>query len=199
MWAAGAAATASALVVAATSGGVAFRAGGARLCCGRGRLCYSPRSSASHRASDPAGTRLGVSIVRLRRGARGARAQRPHRGARQSLRGRAAADEAASACASSVRKGTAPPVGAFVTLKARLNPPLAPLRPGGYDFARDLYFQRHRRGRLRARRDQARDRARCAGPWLRCAQRLSIRVRDGIDAAHPRRRCRATRAPSPPR
>jgi competence protein ComEC len=38
------------------------------------------------------------------------------------------------------RKGTAPPVGAFVTLKARLNPPLAPLRPGGYDFARDLYF-----------------------------------------------------------
>jgi competence protein ComEC len=41
-----------------------------------------------------------------------------------------------------VRKGTAPPVGAFVTLKARLNPPLAPLRPGGYDFARDLYFHR---------------------------------------------------------
>jgi competence protein ComEC len=40
-----------------------------------------------------------------------------------------------------VRKGTAPPVGSFVQLKARLNPPLAPLRPGGYDFARDLYFQ----------------------------------------------------------
>ena len=40
----------------------------------------------------------------------------------------------------SVRKGTAPPVGAFVSLKARLNPPLPPLRPGGYDFARDLYF-----------------------------------------------------------
>ena len=39
-----------------------------------------------------------------------------------------------------VRKGTAPPVGAFVTLKARLSPPLEPLRPGGYDFARDLYF-----------------------------------------------------------
>jgi competence protein ComEC len=30
-----------------------------------------------------------------------------------------------------VRKGTAPPVGSFVALKARLNPPLAPLRPGG--------------------------------------------------------------------
>jgi competence protein ComEC len=42
----------------------------------------------------------------------------------------------------SVRKGTAPPVGTFVELKARLNPPLTPLRPGGYDFARDLYFQR---------------------------------------------------------
>jgi competence protein ComEC len=41
-----------------------------------------------------------------------------------------------------VRKGTAPPVGSFVELTARLNPPLAPLRPGGYDFARDLYFQR---------------------------------------------------------
>jgi competence protein ComEC len=40
----------------------------------------------------------------------------------------------------SVRKGTAPAVGAFVTLRARLNPPLQPLRPGGYDFARDLYF-----------------------------------------------------------
>jgi competence protein ComEC len=41
----------------------------------------------------------------------------------------------------SVRKGMAPPVGAFVSLKARLNPPLSPLRPGGYDFARDLFFQ----------------------------------------------------------
>ena len=41
-----------------------------------------------------------------------------------------------------VRKGTAPPVGAFVDLKARLSPPLEPLRPGGYDFARDLYFQK---------------------------------------------------------
>jgi competence protein ComEC len=42
----------------------------------------------------------------------------------------------------SVRKGTAPAVGAFVEAKARLDPPLQPLRPGGYDFARDLYFQR---------------------------------------------------------
>jgi len=42
----------------------------------------------------------------------------------------------------SVRRGAAPAVGSFVRLKARLNPPLPPLRPGGYDFARDLYFQR---------------------------------------------------------
>jgi competence protein ComEC len=36
----------------------------------------------------------------------------------------------------------APPAGAFVEAKAQLNPPLQPLRPGSYDFARDLYFQR---------------------------------------------------------
>jgi len=42
----------------------------------------------------------------------------------------------------SVRKGTAPAVGRFVEFKARLSPPLEPLRPGGYDFARDMYFQR---------------------------------------------------------
>jgi competence protein ComEC len=41
----------------------------------------------------------------------------------------------------SVRKGTAPEVGSFVQLKARLMPPLAPLRPGSYDFARDMFFQ----------------------------------------------------------
>jgi competence protein ComEC len=41
----------------------------------------------------------------------------------------------------SVRKGTAPPVGSYVEMKARLTPPLEPLLPGGYDFARDLYFQ----------------------------------------------------------
>jgi Domain of unknown function (DUF4131)/Competence protein len=41
-----------------------------------------------------------------------------------------------------VRKGSAPAVGTFVELKAHLSPPLQPLRPGGYEFARDMYFQR---------------------------------------------------------
>ncbi|QOZ45262.1 competence protein ComEC [Bradyrhizobium sp. CCBAU 53340] len=41
----------------------------------------------------------------------------------------------------SVRKGTAPDVGSFVQLKARLMPPLSPLRPGSYDFSRDMFFQ----------------------------------------------------------
>jgi competence protein ComEC len=40
----------------------------------------------------------------------------------------------------SVKKGTAPGVGRFVELKARLLPPLAPLLPGSYDFGRDMYF-----------------------------------------------------------
>jgi competence protein ComEC len=40
----------------------------------------------------------------------------------------------------SVRKGTAPAVGSFVELKARLQPPLAPMRPASYDFGRDMYF-----------------------------------------------------------
>jgi competence protein ComEC len=51
-------------------------------------------------------------------------------------------DEAPERVRLSVRKGTAPAVGSYVTLKARLTPPLSPLRPGGYDFARDMYFQR---------------------------------------------------------
>ena len=42
----------------------------------------------------------------------------------------------------SVRRGMAPPAGAFIETKAQLNPPRQPLRPGSYDFARDLYFQK---------------------------------------------------------
>src|SRR3954447_3799814 len=42
----------------------------------------------------------------------------------------------------SVKKRMAPPVGTFVQVNTRLNPPLRPLRPGGYDFSRALSFQR---------------------------------------------------------
>jgi competence protein ComEC len=42
----------------------------------------------------------------------------------------------------SVRRGQTPPAGAFVEVKAQLNPPLQPMRPGSYDFGRDLFFQR---------------------------------------------------------
>ena len=41
----------------------------------------------------------------------------------------------------SVKKTTAPKVGQFVVLKARLLPPLSASRPGAYDFSRDMYFQ----------------------------------------------------------
>jgi competence protein ComEC len=51
-------------------------------------------------------------------------------------------DPAPSRVRVAVRSGTAPPVGTFATFKADLLPPLQPLRPGGYDFARDMYFSR---------------------------------------------------------
>ena len=41
----------------------------------------------------------------------------------------------------SVKRGTAPPAGSFVEVKALLDPPLQPLEPGSYDFARDMFFQ----------------------------------------------------------
>ena len=53
----------------------------------------------------------------------------------------------------SVRKGTAPDVGSFVQLKARLMPPLAPLRPGSYDFCARHVLSGHRRLRFRDGRD----------------------------------------------
>ncbi len=97
---------------------------------------------AHHRPSGAAGAGLERRGRRLRRDARGARALRPHRGARPPHRRRRGSNEPLERVRVSVRKGTAPPVGSFVEFKARLSPPLEPLRPGGYDFARDLYFQR---------------------------------------------------------
>lgn len=39
------------------------------------------------------------------------------------------------------RRGMAPAVGDHVETLARLSPPLPPQRPGGYDYARGIYFQ----------------------------------------------------------
>ena len=39
-----------------------------------------------------------------------------------------------------VRPKAAPPVGAHIAVRARLNPPAGPVRPGAWDFERDLWF-----------------------------------------------------------
>src|SRR6266700_2804407 len=80
----------------------------------------------------------------------------------------------------SVRKGTAPTVGQFVELKARLRPPLAPLKPGSYDFSRDLYFQGigatgFVSGEIKATEPKARP-----AFWVRYAAFIQG-MRDGID------------------
>src|SRR5262249_54586452 len=69
----------------------------------------------------------------------------------------------------SVRKGTAPAVGSFVEFKARLSPPLEPLRPGGYDFARDMYFQRIGASGFVLGRIRAAEAPRPGTLWLRYA------------------------------
>ncbi|MBI1204346.1 MAG: DUF4131 domain-containing protein [Rhodopseudomonas sp.] len=80
----------------------------------------------------------------------------------------------------SVRKGTAPAVGAFVALKAHLSPPLPPLRPGGYDFARDMYFQQigasgYVLGRIKAATPPA-----APGFWLAYAV-IVDNIREGLN------------------
>ena len=81
----------------------------------------------------------------------------------------------------SVRKGTAPPVGSYVSFRARLNPPLAPLRPGGYDFARDLYFQGIGAVGFALGAIKTVDAPAPPGAWLRYAAAIQ-HLRDDIDA-----------------
>ena len=81
----------------------------------------------------------------------------------------------------SVKRGMAPPPGSFVEVKALLDPPLQPLAPGSYDFARDLYFQRigasgFVRGAIKIVTPPA------AQGLLQHADSLVQRVRDAIDA-----------------
>jgi competence protein ComEC len=79
-----------------------------------------------------------------------------------------------------VRKGTAPAVGAYVSLTARLNPPLSPLRPGGYDFARDLYFRGIGAIGFGMGTIKPEIPARPPGFWLRSASYIDS-IRDAID------------------
>jgi competence protein ComEC len=80
----------------------------------------------------------------------------------------------------SVRKGTAPPVGSFVEFTARLSPPLEPLRPGGYDFARDMYFQRIGASGFVVGNIRTADAPRPPTLWLRYASVLDG-MREAID------------------
>jgi competence protein ComEC len=80
-----------------------------------------------------------------------------------------------------VRKGAAPAVGAFIFLKARLNPPASPFRPGGYDLARDLYFQRIGATGLALGKIDLLPAP--AAPGLRLAFATAVEaIRDGIDS-----------------
>jgi competence protein ComEC len=81
----------------------------------------------------------------------------------------------------SLRKGTAPPVGAYVTFKAHLNSPLGPLRPGGYDFARDQYFQRLGASGWVLGNVKAADAPVAPSRWLQTTVAIQS-LRDGIDA-----------------
>jgi competence protein ComEC len=80
----------------------------------------------------------------------------------------------------SVRKGTAPAVGSFVKFKARLSPPLEPLRPGGYDFARDMYFQRIGASGFVLKRIRAAEAPHAPTLWLRYATVIDG-MREAID------------------
>jgi len=81
----------------------------------------------------------------------------------------------------SVRKGTAPAVGSFVELKARLQPPLAPMRPGSYDFGRDMYFQGIGASGFAMGAIKTLDAPRSGGAYLSYAATMQ-NMRDAIDA-----------------
>ncbi|HWP27790.1 MAG TPA: ComEC/Rec2 family competence protein [Xanthobacteraceae bacterium] len=90
-------------------------------------------------------------------------------------------DEAPERVRLAVRKGKAPPVGAYVTLRARLTPPLAPVRPGGYDFARDMYFQRIGASGFVLGAVNVAEPPVNSGYWLQISAAIQL-VRDAVDA-----------------
>ena len=98
----------------------------------------------------------------------------------------------------SVKKGTAPDVGSFVELKARLLPPMSPLAARQLRFRPRHVLLRHRRLRLRDGRDQ--DRAsRLMAAAGSCAIRRSCKA-CGTRSMHGSGPCwKATSARSRPR
>jgi competence protein ComEC len=77
----------------------------------------------------------------------------------------------------SVKRGTAPPAGTFVEVKASLQP----LEPGSYDFGPRLVLPGHRRVRLCSRRCEGHCGAGAAGAAA-ARRRFRARMRDAIDA-----------------
>ena len=82
----------------------------------------------------------------------------------------------ASRCARAARRQSA----ALLSSRRTLSPPLQPLRPGGYDFARDMYFQKigasgYALGAIRVKAPPA-----AAGFWLRYAT-IVDGIREAID------------------
>ena len=91
------------------------------------------------------------------------------------------AAKTSSASGLSVKKGTAPAVGSYIELKARLSPPFTALHPGGYDFARDIYFQRIGASGFVLGAIKPLAAPESGGWWLRYAVFVSG-MRDAIDA-----------------
>jgi competence protein ComEC len=83
-----------------------------------------------------------------------------------------------------IRKHTAPSVGTFVSLKAHLSPPLAPLRPGGYDFARDMYVQQIGASGYALGRIKSENSSSSPGFWIRYASILDTTRKTIDDRIH---------------
>jgi competence protein ComEC len=83
-----------------------------------------------------------------------------------------------SACGLLCEREPRPAVGSFVEFKAHLSPPLQPLRPGGYEFARDMYFQRI--GASGYALVKVKSPPVAQGFWLRYASIIDA-LREGID------------------
>jgi competence protein ComEC len=97
----------------------------------------------------------------------------------------------------SVKKGTAPAVGSFVELKARLLPPLTPVRPGSYDFSRDMFFAGIGASGFVMARSRPRSRRKAEG--FACAIRRSCRACAMRSMRGSGPRWKATSARLPPR